>query len=61
MSEATKKWVYKSSTLHADLHRKLDPRKIEKATPIMCGIVGFVLDVQFGIVIEEIVVVGMLM
>jgi len=53
-----KKWVYKSSTLRADLQRKLDPRRFHWITPTMSGIVGYILGVPFGIpVIEEIVVV----
>jgi hypothetical protein len=58
MSEAQEKWVYRSSTLHTDLQRKLDPRKFHWISPTMSGIVGFILGVQFGIpVIEEVVVV----
>jgi hypothetical protein len=58
MSEAPKKWVYRSSTLHADLQRKLDPRRFHWISPTMSGIVGFVLGVRYGIpVIEELVVV----
>jgi hypothetical protein len=52
------KWAYKSSTLHADLHRKLDPRRFHWISPTMSAIVGYILGVPFGIpVIEEIVVV----
>src|SRR4030095_15678679 len=58
MSEAPKKWVYRSSTLDADLQRKLDPRRFHWITPTMSGVVGYVLGVPFGIpVIEELVVV----
>jgi hypothetical protein len=58
MSEAQEKWAYRSSTLHTDLQRKLDPRKFYWISPTMSGIVGFILGVQFGIpVIEEVVVV----
>ena len=58
MNEAPKKWVYKSSTLLADLHNKLDPRRFHWITPTFSGIVGFVLGVNYGIpVIEEVVVV----
>jgi hypothetical protein len=58
MSEAPKKWVYRSSTLHADLRRKLDPRRFHWITPTMSAVVGYVLGVPFGIpVIEELVVV----
>ena len=36
-----KKWAYKSSTLHADLHRKLDPRRFHWISPTMsCKVNG---------------------
>src|SRR6266404_3817802 len=58
MNEASKKWIYKSSTLLADLQRKLDPRRFHWVTPTMSGVVGYVLGVPFAIpVIEELVVV----
>lgn len=58
MSEAPKKWVYRSSTLHADLQRKLDPRRFGWISPTMACVVGFVLGVQFGLpVIEELAIV----
>src|SRR5262249_32263390 len=58
MGMEQEKWLFKSSTLQADLHRKLDPRKFYWITPTMSGIVGYVLGVPFGIpVIEELVVV----
>jgi hypothetical protein len=58
MSETPKKWAYKSSTLHADLQRKLDPRRFHWISPTMSSVIGFVLGVPFGIpVIEEVVVV----
>ena len=54
----TKKWVYKSSILQADLQRKLDPRRFYWISPTMSGVVGFILGVPFRIpVIEEVVVV----
>ena len=58
MSESPQKWIYKSSTLHADLQKKLDPRRFHWLSPTMSGVVGFVLGAQFGIpVIDEVVVV----
>jgi len=58
MSGTQEKWVYRSSTLHADLQRKLDPRKFYWISPTMGGIVGFILGVQFGIpIVEEVIVV----
>ena len=58
MSEAPKKWVYRSSTLQADLERKLDPRRFHWIGSTMSGIVGYVLGVQYCLpVIEEVVVV----
>lgn len=53
-----KKWAYRSSTLHADLQRKLDPRRFHWITPTMSSVVGYVLGVNFGVpVIEEVVVI----
>ena len=58
MSEATKKWVYRSSTLHDDLHKKLDPRRHHWVTPTLSAVVGYVVGANYGIlVIEEVVVV----
>jgi hypothetical protein len=58
MSEAPKKWVYRSSTLHADLQRKLDPRRFHWITSTMSSVIGYILGVPIGIpVIEERVVV----
>ena len=58
MSEAPKKWVYRSSTLLADLHTKLDSRRHHWATPTLSAVVGYVVGANYGIpVIEELVVV----
>src|SRR5438132_10840843 len=58
MSEAPKKWVYRSSTLLADLHKKLDPRRHHWATPTLSAVVGYVVGANYGILlIEDVVVV----
>jgi hypothetical protein len=57
MSEVPK-WVYKSSTLHADLQTKLDPSRFHWISPTMACVVGFVLGVQYCLpVIEELAIV----
>jgi hypothetical protein len=57
MSDVPQQRLHHSSTLQASLHRKLDPRRFHWMNPTMIGLVGYVLGVNFGIPVIDLVVV----